>query len=358
VLSLRRLIEHVPWPRPGVNIDDTLPRRSVNIDETFDDLLPDMLLSPGTRATQAIAETAGVAPKIISELITSKTDIKIDLYKVFADELGRFLIEEWENQCKLLSTYDQSRLEEGSVYRSNTNYQKLYLRQTITRVYHLVMALRKLGMQSGKLLEVGSFFGTFAGSLQKLGYQVTAVDRYPNFEGALDGFVNYLRHIGVTVLATTPDDEMAIINQLPNFDVVISMAVIEHIPHTPRYFLETLARRIRPGGLLALDTPNIARYWNRRKLQAGSSIHFDIKDQYFSPIPFEGHHREYTADEMCWMLEQVGCNAVHCELFDYNLLQFPELSHEHIQALLSMTLDPSLADTILVVGRRNVESGR
>jgi hypothetical protein len=53
---------------------------------------------------------------------------------------------------------------------------------------------------------------------------------------------------------------------------------------------------------------------------------------------------------MEWMLKQVGCRRVTTSLFDYNLLQFDELTREHIDALLAMSLDATLADTILVAG--------
>lgn len=112
------------------------------------------------------------------------------------------------------------------------------------------------------------------------------------------------------------------------------MAVIEHIPHTPRFFLEMLANHVRFGGALALDTPNIARYWNRKWLAEGRSIHQSIAVQYNTDIPYEGHRREYTAAELRWMLEQVGCEAIQERQFDYNLLEFPALCHEHIAALL------------------------
>ena len=129
------------------------------------------------------------------------------------------------------------------------------------------------------------------------------------------------------------------------------MAVIEHIPHTPREFLGVLAGHVSPGGVLALDTPNVARYWNRKRLADGLSIHQPLHDQFQSGIPWEGHHREYTAPELTWMLEQVGCRDVRSRLFDYNALQFPELSAQHLEAVLAAAVDPSLADTVLAAGR-------
>jgi hypothetical protein len=51
------------------------------------------------------------------------------------------------------------------------------------------------------------------------------------------------------------------------------------------------------------------------------------------------------------MLREMGCVQVRSVLFDYNLLQFPELSRDHVDALLRLTVESDLADTILAIGR-------
>jgi 2-polyprenyl-3-methyl-5-hydroxy-6-metoxy-1,4-benzoquinol methylase len=155
---------------------------------------------------------------------------------------------------------------------------------------------------------------------------------------------------GVRVVETSSQNEVDIIGQLGEFDAVISMAVIEHVPHTPREFLHSLVSHVRPGGILAVDTPNIARYWNRKRMAEGKSVHQPIDLQFYSDIPYTGHHREYTADEVVWMLKQVGVRDIAVKLFDYNVLQFDELSAEHVEALLTMALDESCCDMILAAG--------
>jgi hypothetical protein len=66
-----------------------------------------------------------------------------------------------------------------------------------------------------------------------------------------------------------------------------------------------------------------------------------VEDQYLCDPPWEGHHREYTAKELRWMLERVGCKDVQVEFLDYNMLQFEELSAEHIECLATIVEDPS-----------------
>jgi 2-polyprenyl-3-methyl-5-hydroxy-6-metoxy-1,4-benzoquinol methylase len=231
------------------------------------------------------------------------------------------------------------------------DYFAKYFRQSTTRVFHVLEALKSAGMMRGSVLEVGALFGTFAGALQRAGYEVTAIDRYKKFGGALDGYIADMRSAGATVIATDAEHEEEDLATLGKFDVVMSMAVVEHIPHTPKKFLKSLKRHIAPGGLLIIDTPNIARYWNRVWMSEGKSIHQSIENQFHSAIPYEGHHREYTKDEVAWMLAQIGCTGIRTELFDYNLLQWDELTRNHIEALMKMMLDETLTDTVLAIGR-------
>ena len=238
----------------------------------------------------------------------------------------------------------------GPVERGAYN-MPAYLRCTRIRLLHLFESLCRMDMRNGTVLEVGSLYGSFSLILQRLGFQVTAVDRYESYGAGFTGAVALMRDAGVHVVSTTREAEEDVIASLPQFDCVISMAVVEHIPHTPRLFLEQLFRRVKPGGILALDTPNLVRYWNRVNLAAGKSIFMDIKSQYHADLPYEGHHREYTGPELRWMLEQVGCKDVKVTHFDYNLFQFESIDRPHIDCLLRILEDPTYADTILALGR-------
>jgi len=226
-----------------------------------------------------------------------------------------------------------------------------YLRCTRIRILRLFEALREMGIRSGTLLEVGSLYGTFALALQRLGFQVTAIDRYDSYGPGFRPARDLMQSAGVQVVSTTREEETQAIAGLGQYDVVIAMAVIEHIPHTPRQFLEQLVRQVKPGGGIALDTPNLVRYWNRVKFGSGESIFMDIKSQFYADLPYEGHHREYTGRELAWMLEQIGCTETEIEYFDYNLFQFEQIHRPHIECLLRFVEDPTCADTILVRGR-------
>jgi len=226
-----------------------------------------------------------------------------------------------------------------------------YMRCTRLRILRLYQALDRHGVRGGTILEVGSLYGCFALILQRLGFQVTAIDRYQSYGPGFHPLIALMKGAGVEVVGATRENEEHALAALGEYDCGIAMAVVEHIPHTPRRFLEQLRRRVRTGGVMALDTPNLARYWNRMKLQSGESVFMNIRSQYHAEIPYEGHHREYTADELRWIFEQLGCADIESEHFDYNLIQFEAIDRPHIECLLHIVEDPAQADTILVTGR-------
>jgi 2-polyprenyl-3-methyl-5-hydroxy-6-metoxy-1,4-benzoquinol methylase len=328
--------------------------RTVDITSVIDEVLPAMLKSPGESALNAIAAALSAYGQRVtgSEIRTlvCRQPVAGAFDRLFEDPVGRVVLEETNRLIALLPSYEPSRVDNHNEAFSREFFAN-YLRQSAFRVLRLVEELGAAAMTSGTVLEVGALFGQFAAALKRLGYDVTVVDRYKSQNGAFDRYVRYLRDIGIQVVEAERSTEAAMTAALGHFDAVISMAVVEHIPHTPREFLAMLASHVRPGGVLAIDTPNIARFWNRRYLNEGRSIHQDLATQFFCAIPYEGHHREYTAAEVVWMLEQTGCRDVRTSLYDYNILQFGELAGDHLDALLTMTVDPTYADMILAIGR-------
>ena len=336
------VLAEIDPPRPGV----------FNIDNLIDEMLPEFLIRPSA-ARERIAARLGVPPSSIVALKTTRLTVPCDIEAIFSDPLGRRLVAEYRRFQGLLAGFDPSPM--GSAYAEllTHNYVDVYFRNSMTRLYNLVEMLRSFGIHSGSILDVGSFYCYFAAPLQRLGYQVTAIDRYRQFGGALDGFLTDFRQSGGTVVETDEAHEVEELSRLGEFDAVISMATVEHIPHTPREFLEAIVSHVRQGGVLLLDTPNIARYFNRQYMSEGKSIHQPIEYQFRSTIPFEGHHREYTEWEVRWMLEQIGCKDIRTGLFDHNIFQSEIMTGNLIDIALKLMLDESLCDIILAAGRVN-----
>ena len=98
---------------------------------------------------------------------------------------------------------------------------------------------------SGLLLEVGCARGDFL-SIAREAFNVYGVE--PNPE--LAAFARRVATVHEGVVETLP---------ATGFDVAASFHVIEHVD-SPRRFLRAIAQRVRSGGILVIETPNIASF--------------------------------------------------------------------------------------------------
>lgn len=98
-------------------------------------------------------------------------------------------------------------------------------------------------------IDVGCGAGLLAEPLARLGASVTGVDAAPeNIAVARD------HAAGQGLAIDYRSGELAALD-LPRFDLVVSMEVIEHVAD-PAAFVAALAARLAPGGLMILSTPN------------------------------------------------------------------------------------------------------
>jgi SAM-dependent methyltransferase len=163
---------------------------------------------------------------------------------------------------------------------------------------------------------VGGFFGAFPLALARLGFDVTLSEKYAYYYGAFDDLRRFLVAEGVDVWdedLTEPLDS----SPARSFNVITCLALIEHLPSSPRALMENLSRLLRDNGVLVLEVPNIA-YWPKR-LQAllGQSIHPPLRDVFDAAVPFTGHHREYTASELRQLVEWSGFTVVDEAAYNY-----------------------------------------
>jgi 2-polyprenyl-6-hydroxyphenyl methylase/3-demethylubiquinone-9 3-methyltransferase len=103
-------------------------------------------------------------------------------------------------------------------------------------------------------LDVGCGAGLLCEPLARLGAQVTGIDAAPEVIAVAR---DHAAAMGLEI-----DYRNAAVEQLEGqFDLVTCMEVIEHVAD-PAAFLQSLARRLAPGGLLILSTPN-ATGWSK-----------------------------------------------------------------------------------------------
>ena len=78
------------------------------------------------------------------------------------------------------------------------------------------------------------------------------------------------------------------------FDAVLFCEIIEHLLSDPVHALTEIRRVLKPGGILVLTTPNVARLDNVRKIIAGENVY----DPYSGYGPYGRHNREYTREDL------------------------------------------------------------
>lgn len=169
---------------------------------------------------------------------------------------------------------------------------------------------------SSKILDVGVFIPVLPIMFSKLGYQVEAVEKLSLYEDTLDEILKFLSskyNIKVHNIDIIHGDPVILNNQ---FDIVLLMAILEHLNGSPKSLLEKCKAFLRSSGFLFIDVPNIASISKRIAFFfKGKSPLPEYSDYFLSDYPFEGHNREYSFSELQYALASTGF-----ELYRYDFL--------------------------------------
>ena len=195
-----------------------------------------------------------------------------------------------------------------------------YLRTSVVRY---TAALDVFARQRGdgvsstlRVLDVGGFMGALPLALTRLGARVTLAERYGFYNGAFDELRDFLTGQGVEIWDADLSEEL---EPLPKerFDLITAMAVLEHLPSSPRPLLLNSRALLAERGRLVVDVPNIAYWPNRVGLLRGISPLPLMADVYNSEAPFTGHHHEYTVDELVNVLSWSGLEVDEIVTLNY-----------------------------------------
>lgn len=165
--------------------------------------------------------------------------------------------------------------------------------------------------KGGTLLDVGSGFGFVPRYFHQLGYKVISVD-YPA-AGGLDALKS-LMDLGIEGHYTQVGFEPLPLSD-ESVDVVFGGNVIEHLPNSPRIFLNDLKRVSKSGGHLIVDTKNAVDLKTRMKVLMGISNWAPLSTYYDLDI-HPHHHKEYTLAELKDALCRVGLHDVQGAAFE------------------------------------------
>lgn len=141
---------------------------------------------------------------------------------------GRYTTDYWE-------TYEEKQAGRQNDAEANQERNAYYL-WTLEPVF-----------SNGRLLDVGCATGNFLVAAKEKGWQVHGVETSPLSARIAQEATGGEIHVGVLDTAPWPDGY---------FDAITMFDVIEHL-QSPRAYIERIARMLRPGGFLAINTPNI-----------------------------------------------------------------------------------------------------
>ena len=127
--------------------------------------------------------------------------------------------------------------------------------------------------------------------------------------------------------------------------------VIEHLPRDPVDVLKDIFRILRKGGLLFLSTPNFMRLENRIAIIKGVN---PIPYEEFDPQRGGGHFREYSLNEILYMLKKAGFSVVWAHLTDFR--PFQKGMKTLISGILRRLISSLRSHIIVVAKKSNLEN--
>ena len=193
-----------------------------------------------------------------------RTDVtRYDYYK--CDACGAFFLYPMPDAATLGDLYPESYVEPDDLQRSKAinpfKLARLRLRHGYShlRINPIIAFLARLTdplhrhdraidfVPGGKFLDVGCGNGRYLRTMRALGWQTQGVELNKQSAEFCRG-TQLSVHNGDLISAQFPPC---------SFDVISARHVIEHIP-TPQEFMAELARLLKPGGCLLIETPNFS----------------------------------------------------------------------------------------------------
>lgn len=179
--------------------------------------------------------------------------------------------------------------------------------------------------EGAKILDVGAGGGVIPLVFRKLGFDVYAVDtweeydeKYDNRMGIKEDIIERLEGAGIHLKCCNILED-ALPFDGDSFDVIFFLEVLEHLS-APKKSLQEIKRVLQKDGYLVITTPNLATLKNRVGVLLGRSNHVGL-EYWYNSVPFFGHLREYTVDEVKQMLAWESFTVVTSKLS--NCLQLP-----------------------------------
>lgn len=244
--------------------------------------------------------------------------------KQFKKEVVKAVLEAKEELKPFLERLDFAKISKHNrgYLRYSQNPVVYFINQELTRYLHTLNFIDSSFSKSTSILDVGFFIPILPIGLSKIGFKVSAIEKLSYYEGALDEIISFSsRKYGIKVLDLDLF-ENCISDLKHQFDIVLLLAILEHLNGTPKYLLDRVKRIVKPNGCIIVEVPNVASLRKRLIfLLKGKLPYATFEDYFHSEYPFSGHNREYTIDDLKYALDQVGFDIVRLEVFHHSSLK-------------------------------------
>lgn len=161
--------------------------------------------------------------------------------------------------------------------------------------------------EKGKVCDCGGFLGVFALVMAEIGYDVCIIEALKYYGNELDELYSFMKKKKISIIDFDMFDENEYFERDKySFDMVCSMAVIEHYPYTLKHYFNNL-KILGKNGYIYVTAPNIAVLHKRFSFLMGITPLSDIKEIYNASIPYTGHCHEMTMKELETIAKLSGC---------------------------------------------------
>lgn len=229
-----------------------------------------------------------------------------------------------------------------------------YIDESAAGSMFVVSEITRLAPARGRLLDIGCGPLDKTGLFAIMGFECYACDdfldpwhRSPGARAAIEGFASR-RSIRLHV---HKDGDYSIPFEKGSFDVVTLLGVIEHLHESPRDLLTTAAEMLREGGLLVVVTPNAVNVRKRIHVLFGKSNFPDVRGFYHSVGAWRGHVREYTLEEVAFVVEAAGFEVTRARTFDGMVERRVPRGFRRVYREL-IRLAPKMRDSLFVAARK------
>lgn len=190
-----------------------------------------------------------------------------------------------------------------------------YLHASSIRFYRAYCSISNLGCVRS-VCDVGGFWGVLPLTLSSLGYCVTMTEALKYYGESFETLFQFLSEKGVNVINYDPFERKTI--PPGQYDCVYVMAIMEHYPHSLKYFIKNVLNMVDKNGYLYIEVPNIAYWPKRMALLKGKTPLVSAIDIYKSEIPFTGHHHEFCKHEIRDLVSHIGLKILQEDFYNYS----------------------------------------